>query len=187
MNRVDAYSELDGVVEMSRRRINELDNEYDEETAAINAEIAERDEEDRRQQEEFEREQAERREAERAVERERAREEHIRIGQEDDEDPFVNRPGGGAFSGVGGSREAESTPTPQAQPSSPSPAGWNVRAGRFGQAEPEPEQPVKAEKPERSEDVQPATPPPRPAPRRHISLGDDWDDDDDFSQRSWLR
>ncbi|SDP12243.1 hypothetical protein SAMN04487905_10275 [Actinopolyspora xinjiangensis] len=179
-----SVAEIEAVLERSRRRKDELDSEYEQRTAAVQAEMDERERVFQEEEERARIEEEQRREAERAVLRERARREQIRIGEQDDEDPFADQVSSGGFpvapapADVGGAQP----PPPRTD------AGWNVAAGRFGRSAPE-EAPVEQRPPE----PRPG-PPPReqpasaPPPRRRAAAADDWDDDEeDFSQRSWLR
>lgn len=184
------YSRIDEILDQQRRRSDELDAETKAAQTELRAEIDERGRVLEEQQAEAERIEAEKREAEEAVLRERAREEHISIGEGDDDDPFAGRTKP-AWAAPPPSPEppARQTPTQQttpqppaqqAQPHQPAAAAgdpkWQVKAGRFGRREDKEEQPE-----------QPAvTPPPKPAPRRRQVVHDDWDDDD-MSGRSWLQ
>ncbi|GAB3559945.1 hypothetical protein J2S53_002564 [Actinopolyspora lacussalsi] len=182
-----SVAEIEAVVEQSRRSKDELDSEYERETAAVQAEVDERERVFREQEERARREEEQRLEAERAVLRERARREQISIGEREDEDPFAHQVSssgfpGGPPSGPGAAPGAAGAQPPPARPDD----GWNVAAGRFGRSIPE-EPPV-----EQQPDPTPTRPSeqrPDPAPRpRRRAAAEEWDDDEeDFSQRSWLR
>lgn len=178
-----SHSQLDEILERSRRRKNELDAEYEESSAALQSEIDERELELAEQQAEAERLEAERRETEQATLRERARKEQIGVGEQDD-DPFAEQ-----HARTWGSAPASrAVPGPQEPPEPPesSPRQQDpvtglhrqVRAGRFGRPDPGQEQ-------EPDQESTPAAPP-RPAPRRRTSFDGDRDGDD-FSHHSWLR
>ncbi|MDR7302520.1 hypothetical protein [Haloactinomyces albus] len=177
-----SYSPLDDILEKSRRRLNELDAEYEEGVAAIQAEIEEREREIEEKQAEYDRKEAERREAEQAAARERARKEQLSFGEAEDDDPFAGKQPISWGAPSQPQAMPESQYQAQAQPHSAPAADsrWQVQAGRFGRQEQE-----EAARPEPEPAAPPA--PPRPAPRRRPAFDDDWDDDDDFSQRSWLR
>ncbi|SDJ77548.1 hypothetical protein SAMN04487820_10237 [Actinopolyspora mzabensis] len=191
-----SVAEIEAVVEQSRRSKDELDSAYERETAAVQSEVDERERVFREQEEQARREEEQRLEAERAVLRERARREQISIGEREDEDPFAHQVSSSGFpagpadgqtvgSGVGGAQ----SPAPQPQPARPD-VSWNVAAGRFGRSTPEeppPEEPPVEQQPGPAPERPPEQrPDPTPRPRRRAA--DDWDDDEeDFSQRSWLR
>ncbi|SFD90792.1 translation initiation factor 4G [Actinopolyspora alba] len=187
-----SVAEIEAVVEQSRRSKDELDSEYERETAAVQAEVDERERVFQEQEERARREEEQRREAERAVLWERARREQISIGEREDEDPFAHQVSSSGF-------PSGPTPGPAAAPGAagaqPPPArpevGWNVAAGRFGRSTPEeppPEEPPVEQQPD-STPSRPSERRPDPAPRpRRRPAADDWDDEEeDFSQRSWLR
>ncbi|ASU80124.1 hypothetical protein CDG81_19750 [Actinopolyspora erythraea] len=180
-----SVAEIEAVLERSRRRKDELDSEYEQQTAAVQAEVDERERVFQEEEERARREEEQRREAERAVLRERARREQIRIGEQDDEDPFVDQVSSGGFPAgpAAGSADVGGAQPPLTRPD----PGWNVAAGRFGSSAPE-EAPSEQQPP----DPRPGPPPreqpaPAPPPRRRAAAADDWDDEEDFSQRSWLR
>ncbi|SFT58371.1 hypothetical protein SAMN04487904_10425 [Actinopolyspora lacussalsi subsp. righensis] len=191
-----SVAEIEAVVEQSRRSKDELDSEYERETAAVQAEVDERERVFREQEERARREEEQRLEAERAVLRERARREQISIGEREDEDPFAHQVSSSGFPGgpAGGQTVGPGTAGAQPSPARPD-VGWNVAAGRFGRSvpeEPPPEEPPPEEPPvEQQPDPTPTRPPerrPDPAPRPRRRAAEDWDDDEeDFSQRSWLR